>query len=144
MNILIWRLAIEDPAATEIPIYYQVCLHMLNVIWISLGVFFLVSLYYSYKAEESDKTKGLYIRLASLYGPWMIGLPISVFLVLTAHPWDREITVKSFHLILTFFANAFMIYITWPSRVLNYFSVPLPKINYDPTKSGIELVSDFL
>lgn len=140
--ILIWQTTIEDPAATKIPIFYQVCLSLLDVVWISFGIFFLLSTYQTYKAEENSRKKALYIKMAAFYGPWIITLPVFVFLMLAVEPWDRELTVRCFHQTFTFLANAVMVYLTWPSRALEYFSIALPKIHYGPAMTGFN--SDYM
>jgi len=142
--ILIWQSTIENPAATEIPVFYEVCLQLLNLVWIAFGAFFVLSIYNSYKSERNTKKKDLYLKLAVFYGPWMISLPVSIILTIAVAPWDRELAVTIFHSIVTFLANTIMIYLVWPSRALDYFSIALPKINYAPTVGEYEINSDFM
>jgi len=133
--VLIYSITIEDPAATEVPAFYQFMLYLTTIVWLGFAGAFCVLTYRSWKGEPVEDKKTLFKRLGIVYGVWIISLPLTVLITLDVAPWARDKAVFYTHLLLTQAAYAVMILLMWHSRVGDYFETSVPVVAYDRVNS---------
>jgi len=126
-TLIIVDFAARDPASTvyeyeSVPGGLIVALNGLTGIW------FAVTIYFSYSAEEDVMKKSFYMRLGLSYTIWFGALPFLVIIGIALDPWVREKIVTSLTLTVTTIAYTILAYLLWPSRAEVYFKIKTPDI----------------
>jgi len=127
--ILIWQLAVQDPADVQLPFPLRVMQMILLVIWFIFALWFFINISYNWKKEDNPVKKTLFARLGVLYGLWFVALPISVAVSYVQQPWLRDKIVVSVAICISTVAYAAMSFLLWPSRAQEYFSVDKPNVH---------------
>jgi len=131
--VVIWKYAVVNPAATDLPLGLRIFLIMINIIWFIWCFWFVHTLFRSYKEEENPPKKKLYALIGLIYYPWFFGLPFITVLQFALDPWVREKFVDMFSIIISTIGYSFLAFLLWPSRAEEYFAITSP----DPMNQGI-------
>jgi len=126
--ILIWKLAVQDPADVELPFPLRVMQYILLGIWFLFALWFGITISYNWKKEDNPVKRGLFLRLGILYGLWLVALPISVAISYDQPPWVREKIVVSVAICFSVVAHTVMGFFLWPTRAEEYFTVEKPNV----------------
>jgi len=127
--ILIWRLAVQDPAAVELPLPLRAMQIALLGVWFLFALWFLITIIYNWKKEDNPVKRTLFCRLGVLYGQWLIALPTAVVISYLQDPWVRDKIVVSVAICFSTVAHVVMSFLLWPSRAEEYFQVEKPNVN---------------
>jgi len=127
--ILIWQIAGEDPASTDVDPTLFFLLNFLTALWFLFAFWFLVTIAASWKAEAVPAKKSFYFRLGALYTPWFLGLPFVALMVLVLDPWVRDKVVESLTLTISTLAYGVMSYLLWHARADQYFDISTPDVS---------------
>jgi hypothetical protein len=128
ISILIWKLAVQDPAEVELPFPLRVMQLILLALWFIFALWFFVTCIYNWKKEDNPVKKTLFCRLGVLYGLWFVGLPTAVAVSYMQDPWVRDKIVVSVAICISTVAHTVMAFLLWPSRAEDYFSVDKPNV----------------
>jgi len=124
--VIIWKNAVENPAATNIPLGLSFILYCIVCFWFFWCAWFSYSLSNSYKNESNPAKRWLFRLLALIYIPWLFGLPFITFLQFALAPWIREKVVAVFSILISTFGLSFLSFLLWPTRAEEYFLITSP------------------
>lgn len=95
----------------------------------------MVQIISSYRRENNPSKKSMFLKLCLIFGVWFLLLPIVNLGVFYFDPWVREKIVATFSVGVTTIAYAILVFLFWPSRAEEYFSIATPDVmgerNYD-------------
>jgi len=126
--ILIWKLAVQDPAEVDLPFELRVMQLILLIIWFLYALWFLITCLYNWKKEDNPVKKTLFGRLGCLYGLWFVGLPIAVAVSLSQPNWVRDKIVIDTAICISTVAHTVMAVLLWPTHAEEYFAVEKPNL----------------
>jgi hypothetical protein len=87
------------------------------------GGLFLHWLRDSYASEQNEAKKHFYYRLGLGYAWWFFSLFVVILISSRLNSWQRECAVTGMQLGVDLAAFAAMVFLLWPSRAAEYFSV---------------------
>jgi len=128
ITILIWKLAVEDPAEVYVSYPLRVMQFILLAIWFLFALGFVLIIVLNWRKEDNPVKKQLFGRLGILYGVWFIGLPTAVILSYLQDPWIRDKIVVSVAICFSVVAHTVMSFLLWPSRAEEYFAMDKPNV----------------
>jgi len=67
LAILIWQLAVQDPADVELPLPLRVMFDLLLAFWFLFALWFAVTIFYNWRREDNPVKKTLYGRMGFIY-----------------------------------------------------------------------------
>jgi len=128
LAILIWKLAVQDPAEIDLPYALRVMELILLVIWFLLAVWFMITVTWNYRKEDNPVKKIFYKSFGIFYTIWFIGLPLAVAISLVTDPWVRQKVNVNVSVCISTVAFTAMAYFLWPSRAEEWFKVDKPNV----------------
>jgi len=126
--ILVWRLAVQDPAEVDLPLTLRIMQVILLGLWFLYALWFFITVVYNWKKEDNPVKKSLFARLGILYGLWFVALPTAVAISYLQDPWVRDKIVISVAICFSTVAHTVMAFLLWPSRAEDYFTVERPNV----------------
>jgi len=132
--ILFWNYAVQDPAATNIPVGLAFMFYVTLVLWFIWCFVFVYVIYSSWSTEDNPVKKDLFTKIGLLYFPWFFGLPFITLLQFALSPWIRAKVIATMTLLISTAGYCFLAFLLWPTRAEDYFTISAP----DPMSSGVE------
>lgn len=133
--ILLWKFALEDPAAVKLETPLLVILYIETILWFGFAGYFTFAAVRSMKLEDNPVKKNLFFRLLLIFVPWFFLFPVIAFLNLTnAFGIIHEKVVLMTGFAINLLAILSLSFLTWPSRAEEYFNINKP----DVTTSNID------
>jgi GPR180/TMEM145, transmembrane domain len=125
--LVIWDVTGRDPASTLYiyESYPGIAILSLNMF---AGVWFVYSLYHTYREEDRQEKQWLYRMLGFGFSMWFALLPLTVLLAAILDPWVREKTVVTVDMCGTAIAYFYMALLLWPSKAAQYFRIYGPDV----------------
>merc|ERR1712130_26836 len=114
--------------ATDIPLGLAIMYYTMLTMW------FVRTIYMSWRSEDNPVKKSLFKKLAIIYFPWFFGLPFITLLQFALSPWVREKVIDSVSLLISTAGYTFLSYLLWPTRAEEYFSISAP----DTMTAGVD------
>lgn len=125
--ILIWSYAKEDPMKTSPSTSVEALTILLNIVWLVFVIWFIYEIFFqSYKTEDNPHKKSMYLKIGLLFLPWFVLPPLVSFATFALDPWVRDRVIQFFTVGITTLAYAIVVFLFWPSRAEEYFSINVP------------------
>eukprot|EP01126_Amoeba_proteus_P013536 TRINITY_DN15778_c0_g1_i3.p2 TRINITY_DN15778_c0_g1~~TRINITY_DN15778_c0_g1_i3.p2 ORF type:complete len:190 (+),score=28.41 TRINITY_DN15778_c0_g1_i3:1496-2065(+) len=138
VGLIIWDFVLRDPASTLY--FYDSPIGIIIVLFrVTLAGWFVWNIFNVLKVEIVPEKRKFYINFALLFSCWFVLLPLMVVIALALRPWYRERTVSGISLAIDAFGFIGLVYLLWPSRVNQYFTVSVPSRSFVP---GVDHVDD--
>jgi hypothetical protein len=131
--ILLWKFALEDPAAVKMNVALEVILWLELLIWFIFAGFFTFSVFSSWKKEDNPVKRALYFQLGIVFTIWFFGFPIISFVDLAQindQGWitSRMKVVEQTDMCISLIGYLFLSFLLWPTRAEEYFNINKPDV----------------
>ena len=77
--ILLWKFALEDPAAVSLSKSLEVILWIELIVWFLFAGYFSFTVFSMWRREENPVKRALYLRMGIIYSIWFFGYPALTF-----------------------------------------------------------------
>lgn len=127
--LLSWGFATRTPEMIRPPLVQQVLIYLLTGVWIFYAIWFAYTCFKSFMNmnpnDEAQRPKrNLFLFLGTLYGLWLISLPITEYVVVGLQDWERLRVVTIVNTTITSLGFFIFTCVIWPSHASKYFNAP--------------------
>jgi len=122
LALFIWDYVGRDPAST-IYFFDSIVGYLIISVRIGILIWFCWSIVDTYQMEDDPGKRRFYITFGMLALCWFLMLPFFVLVALGLDDWVRYRVVTGITLVIDAFGLVSMVFLFWPTRIEDYFTV---------------------